>query len=249
MSNLFQTPLSITSKARTSGTSSNFVVRINQTSKIEKISLESLQIPFTWYPINATNNAIRFNDGTQRDVTIPIGVYSSSNITTAIQKAMNDSPSALTFTVSYDDVSKKIIIAETGGPTVFLLQFNIPNSLGNIIGYGLNNFSVLDSYIAENLLNINRNNFYVNLFSKELTRFAGDTITADHINPMLRIPNVTTLWGGTIDMENLKSIVWDFNPSKTLVEIDIRLTDPFGDDLEFNGIDEVVCNFKLYSRI
>ena len=249
MTTLFQTPLSITSKARTSGTPSNFIVDINPTRKIEKISLESIQIPFTWYPIDATNNAIRFNDGTQRDVTIPVGVYSSSNIITAIQTAMNNSPSALTFTVSFDDVNKKITIAETGGPTIFLLQFNIPNSLGQILGYGLNNFSGSASYTATNLLNINRNNFYVNLFSKELTRRTGETITADHINPMLRIPNVTTLWGGTIDMENLKSIVWDYDPSKTLVKIDIKLTGPYGDTLEFNGIDEIVINLRLFSRV
>jgi hypothetical protein len=249
MPTLFQTQLSIKSNERTSGDINNFVVKINPTAHIEKIALESISIPFTWYNIDSNNNSIRFNDGTQRDVTIPVGVYSSSTIITAIKTAMDGAPSTLVFTVTYNNITKKITIAETGGPTNFDLQFNINNSLGPLLGYGLNNFTGAATYTANNVFDVNQNNHSISIYSRELTRYNSRTITSNHKMPMLRIPNNISLWGGIIEFENIKDYVWDYDPGKTLQEIDIRITDNNDNDIDFNGIDEIMLNFKIYTQI
>lgn len=249
MASLFQNLLSIASAERVKGTINKFVCTVNNINHCEKIALEEVQVPFTWYQITTLNNAIRFNDGTQRDVTIPIGVYTPTTIAAAIQSAMNSSPSALTFAITYDNIAKKLTIVETSGPTVYLLQFNIPNSLGIVAGYGFVDFSAASSYTATNILNLSHNNFMFNVKSRALTRYNNRTKTTDKKDPMLRLTNGLTQWGGLITHENIKDVVFDFNPGGTLTHIDIEITDAQDNVIDFGGIDEVVLTFKYYTRI
>lgn len=246
---LYQNILVVDSKDRISGTPNKFVAKFLNISHVEKIALEKIVIPFTWYQITAFNNAIRFNDGTQRDIVIPVGVYSPSTLVTAIKTAMDGSPSSLVFSVQFNDTKKKITISETGGPTVFSLQFNIPNSAGPILGYSNNDFTGSASYTASNILNLSYNNSFVNVYSRIINRHDRPIHSSDFKGQFLKVTNNFTTWGGIIDEENLKDIVLAYDPGSTLDKIDLELTDPQDNPIDFNGVDGVLLYLKVYTRI
>lgn len=248
MSNLFQTELILSSKDRISGTKDNFIVSINPTYHIEKISIRKIIIPLSWYPINSFNNILNFNDGTERVITITPGVYSISTLITEIQNQMNASPSALVFTVSFNDITKKLTIAETGGPTNFTLNLNVNNSIHEIIGFDKTNQSGSASYTGQGSPDVNQNNNVINVYSREINRYDRNLISSDKKGQFMKESNSQTIWGGLIDLEPFQSVVLDYNPGAGLQNLDFRLTDTNDNPIDFT-FGNVLIYLILYTKI
>lgn len=246
--NLFQNELVLSSRDRISGTKDNFVVQVNNIAHIEKMSIRKIIVPLTWYQINQYNNQLEFNDGTQRSITITPGVYSISSLATEIQTQMNASPSALTFTVTFNDTTKKYTIAETSGPTAFALNLNISNSIYEIIGFPLTNQTGATSYTGTGSPNLNQNNDVVNIYSSAINRFDRRVHSSDHKGQTVREYNSQTIWGGTIDLESFQNIVLDYNPNSGLTNIDIRITDTNDNPIDFTS-GEVYIYLLCYTKV
>src|SRR4051812_46522188 len=96
----------VNSRYRDSVSFNNFRVNLDLPklkSRFDTVTLSSVCVPNGWYNINSENNIITFNEGgSNLQATLPIGFYSASTITTAIETAMN-SASTLpqTYTCSY----------------------------------------------------------------------------------------------------------------------------------------------------
>jgi len=244
---LYQNEIVISSKDRISGTKNNFTVSVTNISKIEKISIRKIIIPLTWYQINQYNNKIEINDGAQRIVTIPEGVYSVTSLGIAIQLAINNVGSPLTFTVVFNDTTKKYTIAATT-PVNFNLNLNIANSIYNIIGFPNINQTGQFSYVGTGTPNLNHNNDVINIYSNAINRFDRRVHSTDFKGQTLREYNSHTIWGGNIDIESFQSIVLDYNPNSGLVNIDIRITDTDDNPIEFTSKD-VLIYLLCYTRI
>lgn len=244
----YQNEIIISSRDREFGTTNNFSVRMNNITHIEKLSIRKIVIPMTWYPINQFNNRLDFNDGTLRPITIPEGVYTASSLAAEIQSLMNASPSALTFTVVFNNVTKKITINETSGPTNFILDLNISNSIYEIIGFTQSTLSGAATYTGANSVDINQNNHVINVFSNALNRFDRRVHSSDKLGQSIREANTQTSWGGLIDLESFQSVVLNYDPNSGMVMVDMKFTDTNNNAITFTSGD-VLIYLLAYSKI
>lgn len=88
------------------------------------------------FVIDANNKTIVFNDGTDRTATIAEGTYTSSELATAIQTALNSAPGTTnTFAVEYDTTLSKFKITNSAGPDVNILWGNTSTTAEQILGF------------------------------------------------------------------------------------------------------------------
>lgn len=104
----------INSKDRLSGTSSDFVARIEVDRSIafDKISLINATIPRSFYNVTSRNNVFLVEEnGQQRSITLPPANYSRKTIRNVVQSLLNtDSEPGYSYTVSIDSSS----VGDTG---------------------------------------------------------------------------------------------------------------------------------------
>lgn len=100
-------------------------------TNVAAIKVLEVQIPFTYYVFNETNNTFTLteNSGATVTITIPIGNYSSTSMTAVLSTAMTSvSPNGRTYTVTYAGASStqpntgKFIISSSSA-TTFTLNF------------------------------------------------------------------------------------------------------------------------------
>ncbi len=75
----------------------------------KSVELLNFSMPMTFYNVNSTNNVIYFNDSSDRVVAIPAGNYDMNRFL-AIIKLVMESVSTVTFTVTYDETTMKILV-------------------------------------------------------------------------------------------------------------------------------------------
>lgn len=117
----------------------------------QKIELMSFSVPNTQNNVTQTNNTIYFNDGINRNVSIPVGNIDLPTLLTSIKSAL-ESVSALTYTVTYT-LSQKIQIVATGNFR-FMFGTNTIGSAAAIMGFN-NVDTVLSPFqLAPNVVNL-----------------------------------------------------------------------------------------------
>ena len=101
--------------------------------KIE-LSLVNAQIPISWYIINYSNNMfkIKLGNNTEQIITIPVGNYNANSLITNLKLLINDS----NFIITISKITGKITFTYNNNFTIYT---NIDNSIGNILGFELNN--------------------------------------------------------------------------------------------------------------
>ena len=101
--------------------------------KIE-LSLVNAQIPISWYIINYSNNMfkIKLGNNTEQIITIPVGNYNANSLITNLKLLINDS----NFIMTISKITGKITFTYNNN---FIIYTNIDNSIGNILGFELNN--------------------------------------------------------------------------------------------------------------
>jgi hypothetical protein len=242
-----QNIISISNTDRISGNASNFICNILPHHNVEKIAIESIMIPFTWYNIDNNNNSFTFNDGLDRVITLTNGVYSASTLVNELQSRLNASPSAIVFTVTFNNISKKLLIS---GTATFTLDFSDVNKrTHSIMGFNRQIYSTATSHTSTNVININDNNAYINIYSRALTKYSDYTKTSSKRHCFLRIPNPDQVWGSYIIFENIKDQVIEFNSASTLSNIDFVFEDNNNNEIYFNGISDILINIKTFSKI
>lgn len=119
--------LYIESSKRSSGTSSDFKVKMKRNvSKGDCYELAYAHIPITCYTIDGINNTFVFNEGgSNLTATLLQGYYTNSTILTELQARMN-AVGALTYTVSFSNLTQKITISATGPFSIRMSGINSP---------------------------------------------------------------------------------------------------------------------------
>src|SRR5260221_1687540 len=106
--------LTINSINRRNGTSTNFYIQINKPIKFNHISLESAQIPVTFYNINSSNNSFNINEGAGDTlITINPGSYNISDLVTQLSIKINSAGLGGAYTITYNGSTFKISIQST----------------------------------------------------------------------------------------------------------------------------------------
>lgn len=229
-------------KLNTSGTEtgSNFTFTFNKDiTRITEIVVESVQIPYTFYAINALNNVLTFNKGLVK-ITIPPGNYTTATLSlilrTLINTAFNDTTTNIVFTYA----SYAITITRGIAFNVDAVK-DIPASIASkALGFNISTVTAL-SVTGNNVINIAGPN-YILITSNLLTHpIHHQMLYADnsYTNVLVSMP-VDASPGDIINLREKVSVPVKFSYKFAILAgtpIDITITDEFGNILNMNGAD------------
>lgn len=219
-------------------TSSNFTFTFNKDiTRITDIIIESVQIPYSFYAINALNNVLTFNRGTV-SITIPPGNYSTSGLCITlialINAAFNDNSTKVIFTYS------TYTLTITRG-----ISFNVDaakdipaSTASRVLGFTISTATAM-SVTGNATINISGPN-YILLTSNLLTHpINHQMLYADnsYANVLVTMP-IDASPGDIINLREKVSVPVKFSYKFSIAAgtpIDIKLTDEFGNALNMNG--------------
>jgi hypothetical protein len=176
----------ISSVKRTSGTIGNFVCNFSNTP-IEPgtYALVSGVFGNSFFNVNDYNNKIYFKEGsTNLTATLTNGFYNSTNfpanVKSALETISTSSGASLTYTVTVNSTTNKLVITPSSGNIQILMGTNTLNSAKYLTGFTVDTSSLssltgdspinltdsysynirIDAHGVKNLLYDNNNNFY-----------------------------------------------------------------------------------------
>ena len=147
-------------------TSTNFTYQFNRSfSRITEILIQSIQFPFTFYTINATNNQLRINRGTTRTILIPLGNYTATSMISILNIALNNATDPTTgypyngfagetFNVSYTSSTMKYTITNGNPFTIYSLSSDSLSTMANNLGYIVSSSTNITSATADSVANL-----------------------------------------------------------------------------------------------
>jgi len=188
------------------------------------VGLTNLTIPNTIYNFNSSNNSITFTQGTTVTVTVSVGNYSASSLTTALNTAI--AAAGKSITVSFDE--ENAVFTFTGGSAftidsaTMFRQLGLKDQLPTASGTTYTATQVCDFAGATNLYIRIRNLSINNLDSRGKT----SNIIASIVN------NVN--YGDYIFYTPPEVLYFQINEQQ-LSHIDIEITDQEGNIVALNG--------------
>ena len=185
--------------------------------KINKIILSN-----NFYQINATNNVLVLNDGTDHTITITPGNYTDTELLSAIQTQLT--AIAATYSISLGPNTQLITIAEST-PTNFILKL-ANSTMNKILGYGSLNLSGAATYTATNYFNNSWQ--YISMHSDQLTYDMPRNLMSDNRSNVLEIIPLMVNKGDWIHYEPQDPIWYPFKIEGSQVQFDFYFRDPFG---------------------
>ncbi len=144
--------LYINSRDRSSGTSSNFLYKLERPiDHVQRLGVRRVILPFSYYAFTANNNIITFDEGGGAlTATINPGNYTRAEIETEIKTRM-DTAGADTYTVNISQNTYLLTITSTG---TFSLDFTVANSANDLLGFGAAVFATAASHTGANAVNL-----------------------------------------------------------------------------------------------
>lgn len=178
--------IKISSVKRTSGTISNFIADFsNSPLQPGRYGLISSVFGNSFFNVNNLNNKIVFKEnGVQLTAFLSTGFYNSTNFPINVKSALETASfvggASLTYAVSINTISNKMIITPSSGTIQMLMGTNFTNSANFLTGFTIDttaqssltgdspiNLSEsycynirLEAHGVKNLLQDNNNNFY-----------------------------------------------------------------------------------------
>jgi hypothetical protein len=154
--------LTVDSSKRNTGlsnSSTDFLFQLTQNIEFHPkkqyfVRLLNVKIPVTFYNITSNYNTLVFNDGASGyTITLTLGNYTIDDLIAEIQVQMNATASPKTYTLTYDDITQLVNIAETGGSGNTVIDNDNTSTLADLIGFAdgatINNASNADgSFVA-----------------------------------------------------------------------------------------------------
>lgn len=235
----------VNSKDRTSGTITNSVYTTSgfPTQAVKMITLESIEFPFSFYIFNSTNNVITFNEGgSDLTATITPGNYTETQLAAEIKTQM-EAAGALTYTVTYSDITLKLTIAATGA---FSLNWANSTSLAyKLLGWNNANTSSSATQVAPNALNIaGTNSIYISI-----RNWVQRNITSSLGSFSFKVP-VNTSSGDIIFYTNnsgLHQPIYSQNVGFSERDLQVTIYDDNFNIIDTNGVDYTMSlRFTFY---
>lgn len=241
--------VSIESKSRSSGTINNFICKVPVIKNVHWWSILNMQIPMSHYCITDNNNKIHFNDGSDKTATIENGFYTKSTLISELKNKLDVASGLLTFTITVSDITEKITISAA---TNFELKFNFPNNTPyKTLGFSNVVYSGANTYTAPNILNINRRYHTFNISSNQITKYHSSVYDSGFLGSLI-LKAVNSFASPKshfyYSQDDNSNYLIKYDPGEQTKYIDIKITDLDNNDINFNGIDEVIINFLAYIK-
>ncbi len=199
------------------------------------------EIPFTYYIFKSTNNTFTLaeNGGANTTITIPVGNYTVSQMTTLLSTLLTAASGVgATYVVTYSDTSSKLTITGSGGTlTSFIITMGTVGGTGNTsprlyLGFpGGATSSTGLVLVSPNTINLSGAN-YLYLNSLALGSLLDCNLPVGAVNlgggngsiQVARIP-VTAVPGGTIFYNDMVPEYWfDVGALENLQTLDLYLS-------------------------
>lgn len=220
------------SNQRTAGTNEDYTVTLtNSINRVRRIRITDVQIPFTFYAINANNNQLDFNDNTAtlQSAIIPPGNYTADELVLEIQTEMNALFAG--FTVSYDSKTLKYTWVNASN-----FEMLISGTMAPFLGI-LADSGVTNNFVGQGAIDIGGPN-YLFIKSNKLVRpkiyKPIDNVVNDNI--LYKVP-LATGPGTVVSDKNIEtSFALKYGANQIIDTIDFKLEDPDGNTVDLNGV-------------
>lgn len=190
------------------------------------LSVVSMVIPYSFFNINTTNNIFRYNliDGTEVNITIPVGNYNINQLVSYLKTYMGNS-----MTLSYNSITNKITFSNSA--TSFVLVYT---EFLKILGFSTSNFysTTTTSPYCVNLFTITNINVESNLATYNFCNVPSQTNT---FSILANVP-INTQPQGLITYSNLSNYKTNLYAGELSI-LDIKLKDNRGNLIDLNGCD------------
>jgi hypothetical protein len=218
--------------------SHNFTFSINYTlSRISEIYIERVEIPFSYYTINTSNNVLTFNSGAD-SITISPGNYTASSLIVEMTEKLNLAFIAQDPVVTFNSTTLKMTISKSSAFIVDSILSVPTSTIAPVLGFRVSSSSAT-SATANSAMNISGPN-YILISSNYLTRFIQHKTlfsTSAYSSVFWAVPVSSSPGDTIIETPNLPI---KFN-SKTTFKltdiIDVQLYDENYALLDLNGLD------------
>lgn len=225
-----QTFVCLESENRSRGTATNATwVLDTPIPGVTGFSVQDVEIPFAWYPINANNNSIRFvQSSTTYDITLTAGVYTPDELATELQTQLNAATSG--FTVTFSETTLKFTVSNS---TAFNIIDDNNTTAQKLIGLSGDTGSVT-SWVSDNVIDLSGTR-HVLLESNLASLINRPRVNTSCVDIIHRFP-VTGNPGDVMSdpaRNNARFRVTDAR--RNINEITIRLIDDAGNELDLGG--------------
>jgi hypothetical protein len=231
----------------TGETTGNFTFSFNEDiMRITEIIVESIQIPYSFYVINALNNSLTFDNQTV-EITIPPGNYTTTTLASKLTALINAGYNDTTTTVSFNYSTFTLTISRG---TAFIIDslyggFGSPftGTAARLLGFDTGT-TLATSATSSKPINISgpnylllRSNFLSRPISNKMVTNAHSSVSYNDV--ILTVP-VSASPGDIITLDEKMPLPikfgYKFNILNTDI-IDFTITDEEGTIMDFNEID------------
>ena len=216
---------------------------------VAQIAVLEVIVPTSYYVFNSGNNTFLLTVGaTNYTVTLPVGNYDSSTLPSALVTALGAAYGAVTWTVTYSSLLNKLVVSNSG-PTGVSLTFGTDTDIGATnprlwLGYnaGVNTFTgAVAGGTAPNALNLSGWDFvYVNSskIGTIVDAYVADGVVFDgNIQPVMARATINANTNAvSYYVDPAPERMWNLENLYNLQEIDIYLTTPQNQIIDFNGL-------------
>jgi phosphotransferase system IIB component len=249
-SNMKLTQLIIDSNDRTSGNNSKFTYDLGTTIEdIRLINIKSVSFENLIYNINTYQNSFIFTSplGVTNTINIPDSIYSITRLSLLLEDELNAiSDSNTRFRVNFDDF-EKVTINTVKGITPFSLNFTGATSIGDVLGFGSNEYNGITTLTGTNPLNLS--------YTKHI--YLGSTILGENSFDRFILSNGAS---NIIKKINLDKNFGDIIQDDQMTNINLRKDITALTTLDFNIVDDrnrspplnnanIIITLDIYSRI
>lgn len=252
----------VNSKRRESGTNENFTYLFNIIEPVNKVSIDYITIPKSYYMIADTYNYFYlYENGQQIKITIPAGNYTIDQFLTYLSSIMTSaSLNTITYLCSknqslYDD--GKIKISATNLLITKYLNFIDENAMNEIMGFNkgnTNNFTL--SIICDNVINLSRENTIYLISDCVQNNYNDQYIGGNNILDVVYTSDNSPLFSYIVAQYDIIANMKDFDNTKKQI-INFRLLDENNNEINLNGVDfsftinffEYIDNKSFYNKI
>lgn len=241
--------ISVDSRGRNEGLStstSDFLYQLTQPINFHKrsenkqyfIRIENVKLPVSFYNVNSNYNVFNFTySGTAEIITIDPGNYTIDELISELETQMNGAVSGTPFTITYNDISQKVSIANAGTDATLLngngwqlIGFETTQTItGSATTTGTNvAYTNTTSSLKLIISNLVSNNVYSN------------TITTGHKqtnlqNVSLTIP-VKEIRNEFVFIDNHNGPMIKLPNLSSIKNLNIRLVDLYNNSVDMNGL-------------
>lgn len=234
-------PVAVNSLDRSSGTVNSFIYKINEEVKrVVEVEIISIEIPYTYYPINSNNNILLVTPSGNPDkiITITPGIYTSTSLALELQTQLDAVLTPSTHTVAYDTRTRKLTIVASSALAIRGYDDTPTSPLSRIIGFADDTVNGL-SHTGTGSVVVSGSNYIV-VKSVFLTSKVGKKMIYANDNYKTALATIP------VD-ENPGSVIVDKIARRLklgnkvtispLDSIDFTLEDDQGNTLNLNGVD------------